>query len=34
MIAFGVMGEYIGRLYEEVKARPLYLVGERIGFET
>jgi glycosyltransferase involved in cell wall biosynthesis len=34
MIAFGVMGEYIGRLYEEVKGRPLYLVGERVGFEA
>ncbi|MEK7429025.1 MAG: glycosyltransferase family 2 protein [Pseudomonadota bacterium] len=34
MIAFGILGEYIGRLYEEVKGRPLYLVRERVGFET
>jgi len=34
MIAFGVLGEYIGRLYEEVKGRPLYLIRERVGFEA
>lgn len=33
MLAFGVLGEYIGRMYEEVKQRPLYLVRERIGFD-
>jgi glycosyltransferase involved in cell wall biosynthesis len=34
MIAFGILGEYVGRLYEEVKGRPLYLVREQVGFET
>lgn len=29
----GVLGEYIGRIYEEAKQRPLYLVSETIGFE-
>lgn len=33
MIAFGVLGEYIGRMYEEIKGRPIYLVRERAGFE-
>lgn len=33
MLAFGILGEYIGRMYEEVKQRPLYLVRERIGFD-
>lgn len=29
----GVLGEYIGRIYEEAKGRPLYLVAETLGFE-
>lgn len=31
LFCFGVMGEYIGRIYGEVKRRPLYLIAERIG---
>jgi glycosyltransferase involved in cell wall biosynthesis len=34
MIALGVMGEYIGRMYQEVKGRPTYLVKDRIGFDS
>jgi glycosyltransferase involved in cell wall biosynthesis len=26
LMALGIIGEYLGRLYEEVKARPLYLI--------
>lgn len=33
MIALGVLGEYVGRMYQEVKRRPTYLVRERIGFD-
>jgi polyisoprenyl-phosphate glycosyltransferase len=33
LLALGVIGEYIGRIYAESKRRPLYLVQERLGFE-
>ncbi|MNR80340.1 hypothetical protein D3C72_110620 [compost metagenome] len=33
LITLGVIGEYIGRIYDEVKHRPLYLIQERLGFE-
>ncbi len=31
MISLGVLGEYIGRVFEEVKARPLYVVKRHLG---
>lgn len=34
LISLGVLGEYIGRIFTEVKARPLYLVAETVGFEA
>lgn len=33
MISNGIQGEYIARIFEEVKGRPLYVVGQTIGFE-
>jgi glycosyltransferase involved in cell wall biosynthesis len=33
LIVLGIIGEYLGRVYEEVKSRPLYLVAEEIGLE-
>ncbi len=30
----GLMGEYIGRIYKEVKNRPIYLVEQQIGFQA
>ena len=34
LVVIGVFGEYIGRIYREVKQRPLYLVKERLGFPS
>ncbi|MEO1691603.1 MAG: glycosyltransferase family 2 protein, partial [Cyanobacteria bacterium J06631_6] len=33
LITLGVLGEYLGRVYEEVKGRPLYFVREKYGFD-
>ena len=33
MISNGIQGEYIARIFEEVKGRPLYVVGSTFGFE-
>jgi dolichol-phosphate mannosyltransferase len=34
LMSIGVIGEYVGRIYTEVKRRPLYLTEELIGFEA
>ncbi len=33
LITIGILGEYIGRIYEEVKQRPLYVVEQTLGVE-
>lgn len=32
LLVLGIMGEYVGRIYDEVKARPLYVVNEFVNF--
>ncbi len=32
LLSLGMIGEYLGRIYTEVKRRPLYAVQERLGF--
>jgi len=33
LLTLGVVGEYIGRIYDEVKQRPIYVLQEKIGFD-
>ncbi len=33
LFTVGLVGEYVARIYEEVKRRPLYLVAQRLGFD-
>ena len=33
LITIGILGEYIGRVYEEIKQRPLYVVAEQLGLD-
>jgi len=33
LIILGIIGEYIGRIYDEAKGRPLYLISEKVGME-
>jgi dolichol-phosphate mannosyltransferase len=31
LLMIGILGEYVGRIYEEVKRRPLYIVGDTVN---
>jgi dolichol-phosphate mannosyltransferase len=34
LICIGIIGEYVGRIYGESKRRPLYVVRQKLGFES
>jgi dolichol-phosphate mannosyltransferase len=34
LLSVGILGEYIGRIYHEIKNRPLYVVQEYLGFDN
>jgi dolichol-phosphate mannosyltransferase len=34
LLVLGIIGEYLGRMYDEVRRRPTYIVSSRVGFEA
>ena len=33
LLVLGIIGEYVGRIYGEIKQRPLYIIQDKLGFD-
>jgi dolichol-phosphate mannosyltransferase len=33
LLCIGILGEYVGRIYQNVKGRPLTVIGESVGMD-
>jgi dolichol-phosphate mannosyltransferase len=33
LLTVGILGEYVGRIFEEVKGRPLFIISEALGIK-
>ena len=34
LLVLGIIGEYVGRIYGEIKRRPLYIIKDKTGFKN
>ena len=34
IIGLGIVGQYLARVYDELKKRPVYVVADELGFES
>ena len=33
LLAIGILGEYLGRIYDEVRQRPKFIIDQMLGFD-